>query len=269
MTQIKTERSVPSLLIYTSPAPAPTPGPRPSQPLHHRTVSHRALAQGNHCSEMQTTQLKMTQALKTLSHLSSHIPPTPQSLPTGVSEWKSQIRRVSQAPKLRSRAPRGIGGARPSSAAFAWAGRGWGSQEGGVYCNPKWLESRSSCLPGRSGPEAPGLPRPRRTQPGPRALGQVALGRLASPAPRRSGRPHPPRRAPSRLQALPSTALPPGAHTDTHPRMVRRVSADTPTALPRSFSCSRVATGAARTPREQRHAPPAGRPSRERGGGGG
>lgn len=40
----------------------------PLHPLpHHITVSHRAQAQGNHCSEMQTMQLKMTQALKTLS----------------------------------------------------------------------------------------------------------------------------------------------------------------------------------------------------------
>lgn len=35
-----------------------------TSPPHHITVPHRAQAQGNHCSEMQTTQLKMIQTLK-------------------------------------------------------------------------------------------------------------------------------------------------------------------------------------------------------------
>lgn len=35
-----------------------------TSPLRHITVPHRAQAQGNHCSEMQTTQLKMIQTLK-------------------------------------------------------------------------------------------------------------------------------------------------------------------------------------------------------------
>ena len=141
----------------------------------------------------------------------------------------------------------------PSSAAFAWASRGWGwSQEGGVYCNPKWLESRSSCLPGRAD-QRPGVVQSPQDAAGPRALGQVALGRLASPAPRRSGRPPPtPPRSPPGYRAHTQRSHP--ALTPTRTLAWSGGYLRTPPTPCRDPPAAAVwPRGAARTPREQLH----------------
>lgn len=130
---------------------------------------------------------------------------------------------------------------------------GWGwSQEGGVYCNPKWLESRSSCLPGRAD-QRPGVVQSPQDAAGPRALGQVALGRLASPAPRRSGRPPPtPPRSPPGYRAHTQRSHP--ALTPTRTLAWSGGYLRTPPTPCRDPPAAAVwPRGAARTPREQRH----------------
>lgn len=130
---------------------------------------------------------------------------------------------------------------------------GWGwSQEGGVYCNPKWLESRSSCLPGRAD-QRPGVVQSPQDAAGPRALGQVALGRLASPAPRRSGRPPPtPPRSPPGYRAHTQRSHP--ALTPTRTLAWSGGYLRTPPTPCRDPPAAAVwPRGAARTPREQLH----------------
>lgn len=207
MTQIKTERSMPSLRLYLT------------SPPHHRTVSPRAQAQGNHCSEMQTTQLKVTQALK---HFPPKlpIPPAPQSLPTGFSEWKSQTPLTRHSPHPGTRAPgwvfsRGqmrVPGFRPLLY----------PQVAGVPGS-----AASSAELALSTPGAGAAPRPQRP---------AAAGARGSRPP---GIPAPPR-APLGAPGRPHGPAPP--HGDTHPCGVGRASAGAP--LPSAPPGARVAAAA-------------------------
>lgn len=155
----------------------------------------------------------------------------------------------------------------PSSAAFAWAGRGGGVPGGGVYCNPKWLESRSSCL-GGAGPEARGCRVPA-GRVGPRALGQVALGRPHLPPHVGQAAPHPaPCRAFPPGSRRSSSTAPTSALTPTRTLAWSGGYLRTPPPPCRDPSAAAVRPpGPFRPPGSSGTLTPAGRPSRERGGG--
>lgn len=192
-----------------------------TSPPHHRTVSPRAQAQGNHCSEMQTTQLKVTQALK---HFPPKlpIPPAPQSLPIGFSEWKSQTPLTRHFPHPGTWAP------------------GWVFSRGQMrvpgfrpLLYPKRLEFRLSCLLGGAGAlhaRGRGCPTPAA------ARCSRSEGLPAARHPRPAARSPPGSRAPTRSRG------PAPAHGDTHPRGVSRASAGAP--LPSAPPGARVAAAA-------------------------
>ena len=115
--------------------------------------------------------------------------------------------------------------------------------------HPEWLESRLSCLPERT--RAWGCPHPRRTQPARGTWSKwLSAARHLRPTSVR-----PPPALPSRRSGA-HAVLTAGAHGDTHPHMVRRASADTPTAPPQPPRCSRVARGGYSDPRERRRRHP-------------
>lgn len=219
--------------------PPPLPNP------HHITASHRAPAQGNHCSEMQTTQLKMTQALK-------HFPPKLHTHPLLNHFRQASLKenpkpgRLNKPPTPLTRHP----GTRSPGSLFSCGQTrvpGFGNLR-----YPARFESRQ--LPRRPGVRSlhqrHGRPRPvgRGSRPQPRR-------------PRRSGRPPsspPGPRAHSRRRHTPTRTL---ARSGGHLR-----TPHFPFTIPLSSFRSCVVRGATPTPRgSSTHTPP----GRLRGAGGG
>lgn len=187
--------------VYALPTPLPPPP-------YHLTVSPRAQTQDDHSSEMQTTQLKVTGALKHFAP-ERHIPPTTPSRSTGFSECKSQT-----GPQHLTRHARHPGTRRPGFLSSARPNQGSRIQDPTV---PQRVESGFICLPSRTGAlETRGSGRAFPAgHAGRRESEQVALTsqhlRLPSPHSPPCSRAH---------------VSPPGAPSDTHPHTGGRASAD-------------------------------------------
>lgn len=270
MTQIKTERSVPSLLVYTSPPPAPHPRPAPQPtPTSQNSFSQGTspgqslLRNANHATQNDSSS-QNTFHLSSTSHqpLNHFRQASLNGNPKSAGFHKPP--NSAHVPLAASGVPE------PSSAAFAWAGRGWGG--------PRREESTVTPSGSSPGPAAspaertrgPGLPRPRRTQQARGHWGKWLSVAWHLPPHVGQAAPHPPRRAPFPAPGAPVHSAPTRRshrHAPSHGPAGICGHPHRPAAILQLQPCGHG--GLLGPPGSSGTLTPAGRPSRERGGGGG